>query len=658
MLIEDYAVIGDTHTAALVGRDGSIDWLCLPRFDSEACFAKLLGDDSHGYWRIAPTAEVTKRSRRYRDSSLVLETELETADGTIRIVDCMPVRERYPEVARLVECVKGQVEVRMELALRFGYGAVLPWVRHVDGMLTAVAGPDAVRLWSPVDTHGENFVTVAQFTMTEGSKVPFMLAWHPSNEPASRPTDCHFVVADTERWWQEWSQACTYKGSHEELVMRSLCTLKSLTYAPTGGIVAAATTSLPETLGGERNWDYRFCWLRDATFTLYSLMLAGYTEEAAAWRDWLLRAVAGDPADMQIMYGPAGERRLTEAELDWLPGYEGAKPVRIGNAAAGQYQLDVYGETMDALHQARVEGIGAEGEAWKLQLVLLEFLEKGWREPDDGIWEVRGPRRHFTHSKVMAWVAFDRAVRTAETFSLEGPVERWRAIRDEIHAEVCEKGFSKQKKAFTQYYGSDELDASVLMIPLVGFLAADDERMVSTVSAVEAELLHDGFVLRYRTKDDGTVDGLSGREGAFLPCSFWLADNYALAGRREEALALFDRLASLANDVGLLAEEYDPVAKRQVGNFPQAFSHVSLVNTAFNLFGSGSGADADLGPAKHRTERHHSHKGRRHRGRPGREAAPSSPPEALPGEVTAAAGPKDDAVAGCETGQSDERGNA
>jgi len=581
--IEDYAMIGDTHTAALVGRNGSIDWLCLPRFDSDACFARLLGDDSNGYWQIGPASGEVATSRRYREGTLVLETEFATAEGTVRVVDCMPVREDYPQVVRVVEGISGTVPMRMELVLRFGYGQVLPWVRRVDGLLNAVAGPDAVAFWSPVDCHGEGMSTVADFTVAAGAEIPFVLTWHPSHRPSPRPVDGRYALGETARWWEQWGTACHYRGPHAETVHRSLITLKALTYAPTGGIVAAATTSLPETLGGERNWDYRYCWLRDATLTLESLMIAGFTSEAEAWRDWLLRAVAGDPADLQIMYGPAGERRLEEMTLDWLAGYEGARPVRVGNAASGQYQLDVYGEVMDSLHQARLRGIHPEEEAWDLQLALLRFLETGWREPDDGIWEVRGPRRHFTHSKVMAWVAFDRAVQAVERFRLEGPVDRWRAIRDEIHAEVLEKGVDPERGCFVQFYGSTALDASLLMIPRVGFLPADHPLMQATVAAIEKELLDDGLVLRYLADETGSVDGLHGREGAFLPCSFWLVDNYALAGRVDEATALFERLVGLVNDVGLLSEEYDVRAGRQVGNFPQAFSHVALVCSAHLL---------------------------------------------------------------------------
>ncbi|PZS17473.1 MAG: glucoamylase [Acidimicrobiales bacterium] len=605
MRIEDYAVIGDTHTAALVGRDGCIDWLCLPRFDSPACFARLLGDQRHGYWRLSPASPIKACRRRYRENSLVLETELDTDEGTVRLVDCMPLRQSYPEVARMVEGVSGTVPMRMELAARYDYGSVVPWVRRLDGMTTLVAGPEALCLWAPVDTHGADcgetgaqdgpngpggtvMATVADFTVSVGQQVPFMLAWYPSHEDLPRPIDGRFIIEDTDRWWRAWSERCTYQGEWRDAVQRSLITLKALTYAPTGGIVAAATTSLPEALGGVRNWDYRYCWLRDATLTLNALMVAGYDEEAAAWRDWLLRAVAGDPSQLQIMYGPAGERRLDEWEVGWLPGYEEAKPVRVGNAASGQYQLDVYGEVMDALDLARQVGIDPKGPAWDLQRVLVEFLETGWRQPDDGIWEVRGPRRHFTHSKVMAWVALDRAVRGIEQFALVGPVDKWKALRQEIHDEVCAKGWDAERGTFTQYYGSKALDASLLMIPLVGFLEPHDERVRGTVEAIEADLCRDGFVLRYDPEARGPeagdgVDGLPGREGAFLACSFWLADNLALIGRHQDALDLFERLLGVRNDVGLLSEEYDASAGRLVGNFPQAFSHISLVNSARNL---------------------------------------------------------------------------
>jgi len=583
--IEDYAIIGDTHTVAVVGRDGSIDWLCLPRFDSAAVFAQLLGSEEHGRWRIAPAAGEFEVRRRYRPDTLVLETDFETETGVARVIDCMPIREANPQVARIVEAVRGSVAMRMDLAIRPGYGSTLPWVRRVDGLLVAVAGPDALALWTPIHTHGEGMSTVAEFTVAADEHVPFLLTWYPSNESPPRPADARFVVGDTESWWKDWSSHCTYEGEWRDAVMRSLITLKALTYAPTGGIVAAPTTSLPETLGGGRNWDYRYCWLRDATLTLESLMRGGYHEEAMEWRDWLLRAVAGDVSKLQIMYGPAGERRLDEWEAEWLPGYEGSKPVRIGNAASGQFQLDVYGEVLSALYEGCGVGQLLSRSAWDLQVALIEFVSENWNEPDDGIWEVRGPRRHFTHSKVMAWVAVDRAVRTIEEFEVKGPLEAWRALRTQIHDEVCAQGYNAKVGAFTQYFGADTLDASLLMIPLVGFLPATDERMRSTIEAIERDLTEDGFVLRYRADQAHAVDGLEGHEGAFLACSFWLADCLNLIGRRDDARALFERLLALRNDLGLLAEEYDALAKRQVGNFPQAFSHVSLVNAAYNLSG-------------------------------------------------------------------------
>jgi GH15 family glucan-1,4-alpha-glucosidase len=583
--IEDYGIIGDLHTVALVGRDGSIDWLCLPRFDSGACFAKLLGTDDHGFWRLAPKGAEGATHRHYRGDTLVLESEFVTDEGTVRVVDCMPIRQAHPEVVRLVEGVRGTVTMEMELTIRFGYGQVVPWVRRTDGTLTAVAGPDALSLWTTVDTHGSDLSTVAEFTVSEGQSVPFSLSWYPANETPPRPVDAVYAIEETEEWWKEWVAQCTYVGDYRDAVVRSLITLKALTYEPTGGIVAAATTSLPEDVGGSRNWDYRFCWLRDATLTLESLMRGGFYQEAMAWRTWLLRATAGDPSQLQIMYGAGGERRLDEWEVDWLPGYEGSSPVRIGNAAAGQFQLDVYGEVMSALYES-VQPTDPEGDAsWELQRSLLAFLETGWREPDDGIWEVRGPRRHFTHSKVMAWVAFDRAIRTVEDFGADGPVERWREIRQEIHDQVCDQGFNATKGSFTQYYGADGLDASLLMIPLVGFLPATDPRVRATVEAIERELVEGDFVLRYRTADTGEVDGLTGREGAFLACSFWLADCLALLGRENDARKLLERLLDLRNDLGLLSEEYDPVAGRLVGNFPQAFSHVSLVNSAAKITG-------------------------------------------------------------------------
>jgi GH15 family glucan-1,4-alpha-glucosidase len=581
--IEDYALIGDTHTAALVSRSGSIDWLCLPRFDSAACFAALLGDERQGRWLIAPAGPVSAVHRGYQGDSLVLETEFHTPDGVVRLVDCMPPRQRDPDVARVVEGVRGRVPMRMELVIRFDYGSIVPWVRRQGGALHAIAGPDSVWLRTPVEVRGENFRTLAEFTVDEGERVPFTLTWHASHMPSPRRIDPIRAVDDTTGWWSEWASGITYKGGWRDAVIRSLITLKALTYQPTGGIVAAPTTSLPEALGGVRNWDYRYCWLRDATFTLDALMLAGLDSEATAWREWLLRAVAGQPQQMQILYGVAGERRITEQQLDWLPGYEQSRPVRTGNAAVNQFQLDVYGEVMDALYLARRVGLQHDETAWDLQRALMDFLESNWREPDEGLWEIRGPRRHFTHSKVMAWVAMDRAVKAVDLQQLEGPVQRWRALRREIHDEVCDQGFDAERNAFVQFYGGSQLDASLLMIPLVGFLPATDPRMRGTVEAVQRELSVDGLVLRYHPEGSADVDGLPPGEGAFLACSFWLADNLALMGRQREAREQFERLLSLRNDVGLLAEEYDPRSGRQLGNFPQAFSHVPLVNTASHL---------------------------------------------------------------------------
>jgi GH15 family glucan-1,4-alpha-glucosidase len=592
--IEDYGLIGDTHTAALVGINGSIDWLCLPRFDSDACFAMLLGNEENGFWQISPAAEKKSATRRYHGPTLVLETDFITETGSVRLTDFMPIRENHPEVIRLVEGLDGTVDMDMCLAIRMDYGRTIPWVRDQDGLLIAIGGPDGLALWTPVQTYGKDFRTCAEFPIAKGQLVPFVLTWFPSNEPPPRPTDARYSLADTVSWWESWSSLCTIEGEFREPALRSLIALKALTYQPTGGIVAAATTSLPETIGGLRNWDYRYCWLRDATLTLTALMRGGYHEEAMAWRDWLLRAVAGKTSDLQIMYGPAGERRLDEWEVDWLSGFEGSRPVRVGNAAAGQYQLDVYGEVMAALYEASRFGDMSSDPAWDLQTALVEFLETGWKEPDDGIWEVRGPRRHFTHSKVMAWVAVDRAVKSIEEFGFDGPVDQWRNLRDAIHAEVIDKGYNAEVGAFTQYYGATALDASVLMIPLFGFLPATDPRMRSTIEKIEKELTEDGFVLRYRADQANDVDGLTGREGAFLACSFWLADCLSLIGRTDDAKSLFERLLSLRNDLGLLSEEYDAIAKRQVGNFPQAFTHVSLVNTACNL--TGHSLD-DFGPS-------------------------------------------------------------
>ena len=589
--IGDYGLIGNLATAALVGRDGSIDWLCVPRFDSAACFAALLGTRDHGRWLVAPAGEVRAVRRRYRGETLVLETEYETDTGTVALIDFMPVRTDYPDIVRIVEGRRGQVAMRTELIIRFEYGARVPWVRRIDGGLTAVAGPDALRLTTPIELRGENLTTVGEFTVGRGERVPFILAWHPSFRELPRDRDPDTELDATERWWREWSGRCSYQDEWREAVVRSLITLKALTYAPTGGLVAAVTTSLPEQPGGIRNWDYRFCWLRDATFALYALMTGGYLDEARAWRTWLLRAVAGTPAQAQIMYTVSGERRLPELTLDHLPGYEGARPVRIGNAAADQFQLDVYGEVLDSFHVARRAGLPPDENAWRVERVLVDFVEKVWQEPDEGIWEVRGPRRHFTHSKVMAWVAIDRAIKGVEAFGLDGPADRWRHLREQIHAEVCERGFDRERQTFVQFYGAPGTDASLLMIPLVGFLPARDPRMLGTVRAIERELLRDRFVLRYPT--DPEVDGLPPGEGAFLACTFWLADNLALQGRHDEAREIFERLLALRNDVGLLAEQYDPTRRRLLGNFPQAFSHVSLINTARNLTRHG-------GPAEHR----------------------------------------------------------
>jgi len=588
--IEDYALIGDTHTAGLVSREGSIDWLCLPRFDSPACFAALLGDRSNGCWKLAPAGPVREVRRHYQGDTLVLETEHRTDDGVVRVIDYMPPRHSDPDVARVVEGVRGRVPMRMELTIRFDYGSIVPWVRHVAGALHAIAGPDSVWLRTPVPVHGENWTTLAEFTVAEGERVPFMLTWHASHRPAPRRIDPVRALGDTEAWWGEWASGLDYAGGWQDAVIRSLLTLKALTYAPTGGIVAAPTTSLPEQLGGVRNWDYRYCWLRDATFTLSALMLAGLTEEAKAWREWLMRAVAGQPRQMQILYGVAGERRITEQELDWLAGYEGSRPVRVGNAAVNQFQLDVYGEVMDTLHLGRHIGLESDEMAWDFQRALLEFLESNWREPDEGIWEIRGPRRHFTHSKVMAWVALDRAIKTVELLGHDGPVDRWRGIRCELHDEVCREGYDSERDTFVQYYGADHLDASLLLIPVVGFLPPDDPRVKGTVAAIQRELMVDGLVHRYPPEGSPSVDGLPPGEGTFLACTFWLADNLALMGRRDEALAIFERLLTLRNDVGLLAEEFDPASGRQLGNFPQAFSHVALVNTANYLSESATPA--------------------------------------------------------------------
>jgi GH15 family glucan-1,4-alpha-glucosidase len=588
--IEDYAFLSDTQTAALVGRDGSIDWLCFPRFDSPACFASLLGNAENGRWRFTPHGELTATRRRYRGDTLILETEFETADGTVRLIDFMPPRGYAPDIIRIVEGVRGAVKLHMELIIRFDYGSIVPWVRKRDGALEAIGGPDALILRTPVETHGENLTTVADFTVAAGERVPFVLTWFPSHAAQPKAVNAEHALRDTEEYWRAWSARCCTEGEWLEPVKRSLITLKGLTYGPTGGIVAAATTSLPEEIGGVRNWDYRYCWLRDATFTLLTLMDAGYLEEACAWRQWLLRAVAGSPAQMHIMYGVQGERRLTELELPWLSGYEGSTPVRIGNAASQQFQLDVYGEVMDSMYRAAQAGIKSTEADWRLQVALLHFLERNWESPDYGIWEIRGEPQHFTHSKMMAWVAFDRGIKLVEEFGCSGDEhhERWVQLRDGIHRQVCELGYNEKKRAFTQFYGSDEMDASILMMPLVGFLPPEDARVRSTVEAIERDLLRDGFVLRYRTGANN-VDGLPGHEGVFLLCSFWLADCLHLIGRTGDARELFERLLGLRNDLGLLAEEYEPRDQRQLGNFPQAFSHIALVNTA-RILGSAEGS--------------------------------------------------------------------
>jgi GH15 family glucan-1,4-alpha-glucosidase len=586
MKIEDYAFLSDTQTGALVGRNGSIDWLCFPRFDSGACFAALLGDRQNGRWIFSPKDEITATRRRYRDGTLILETEIETPSGAIRLIDFMPPRGENPDIVRIVEGIRGEVEMTMELIIRFDYGRIVPWVRKRDGALEAIAGPDGIMLRTPVKTRGEHLTTIAEFTIRKGERSPFVLTWFASHKEQPRAIDHEQALRDTTTYWNEWSGKCEDFGEWQEPIVRSLITLKGLTYAPTGGIVAAATTSLPEEIGGVRNWDYRFCWLRDATFTLFALMSSGYLEESRAWRLWLLRAIAGSASQMQIMYGVHGERRLDEEEIPWLPGYENSKPVRIGNAASNQFQLDVYGEVLASMYAAHQAGLETTETEWHLQVELMKFLETKWQDPDEGIWEVRGGPRQFTHSKMMAWLAFDRAVKMSEecNCSAEAHVGRWREIRDEIHRQVCERGYNAKKKAFTQFYGSDELDASLLMMPLGGFLPIDDERVVNTIEAIERELMWEGFVLRYRAKIND-VDGLPGGEGVFLPCSFWLAACLHLMGREDEARDLFERLLNLRNDLGLYSEEYDPLTRRQLGNFPQAFTHVAMINTAQLLSG-------------------------------------------------------------------------
>jgi GH15 family glucan-1,4-alpha-glucosidase len=593
MLIEDYALIGDTHTAALVGRDGSLDWLCVPRFDSPACFAALLGRPEHGRLLLAPRGAGLSTARRYLPDTLVLETTFRTAAGEVRLIDFMPMRSGRPMVVRIVEGVSGRVPMRLHLALRFDYGALKPWLRPEGRRMHAVAGPDGLTLETPVRLAVEEGDVTADFVVGEGDRVPFTLTWFPSHEPPGGAVDAERALEATVEAWRRWASRCEAAGPHREAIVRSSITLKALTYAPTGGIVAAATTSLPETLGGERNWDYRYVWLRDATFMLLGLLQGGYREEAVAWRDWLLRAVAGEPSKLRVMYGVTGGRELTERTVDGLPGYEGSRPVRVGNGAAGQLQLDVYGELVDLMHQARRLGVESEPAAWELERAVVEWLETAWTRPDQGLWESRGEARHFTHSKVMTWVAMDRAVKSVELQGMPGDAARWAAVRGAIHREVCERGYDPRRGTFTRSYGSDELDASLLLIPAVGFLPPEDPRVVGTIRAVERELLRDGYVRRYPTSHGVNDDGLPGEDQPFLACSFWLVDAYALTGRRAEAEALFGRLLAIRNDVGLLSEEYDTARGRLVGNFPQVFSHVALINSARSLAG-------DAGPVQHR----------------------------------------------------------
>jgi GH15 family glucan-1,4-alpha-glucosidase len=581
--IEDYGLIGDCETAALVGRDGSIDWLCWPAFDSDACFAALLGTPEHGRWLIAPADEVTRTSRRYRGNTLILETRFETADGVVELIDFMPPRGSASDVVRLVRGVSGRVSLRMQLVIRFGFGADIPWVKkNPDGSgLLAICGPDMTVLRTPVETRGEGLTTVADFEVGAGDTIPFVLTYGSSHLPVPAPIDPVLALQETETFWNEWSGRCTHEGEQRDLVLRSLITLKALTYGPTGGIVAAPTASLPEKLGGARNWDYRFCWLRDATFTLLALMNSGYTGEAAAWHNWLLRAVAGSPASMQIMYGIMGERRLLEWEAGWLPGYEGAQPVRVGNAAHAQVQLDVYGELIDAFHQSRVAKLELDEGSWALECTVLEHLAEQWDRPDHGIWERRGDGKHYVSSKVMTWVAFDRGIKSAERFGFKAPLEKWRILRDTIHGDVCEKGFDRELNSFVEAYGSKLLDASILLLPSVGFLPPSDPRVRGTLQAIEQHLMRDGFVLRHDPREVSSE--AQPIEGAFLACSLWLADAYVLTGEIAKAEVLFGRVVAIANDLGLLAEEFDTGAGRQTGNFPQALTHIALINTAHNL---------------------------------------------------------------------------
>ena len=599
MRIEDYGMIGDCQTAALISKEGSIDWLCLPRFDSDACFSALVGTPEHGRWKIAPAIPCRKIWRRYRDNSLILETFFETEQGTLKLIDFMPIRTDHPDLIRIVEGVTGSVPVKMEFLLRFNYGSSHCWIQRVKDGLTAIAGPDQVHLKTQTEIHRKRDFLFSEFKISAGEQKHFVLSYQRSYLTLPTIAEPESALKETEEFWNDWSSRCTYEGPWKKLVVRSLITLKGLVYSPTGGIVAAPTTSLPEKIGGERNWDYRYCWLRDATFSLYSLLLSGYREEARSWTQWLMRAVAGNPDELQILYGLAGERRIPEWNVDWLPGFRNSHPVRIGNAAYQQLQLDVYGEIMAAMYLARRSGLDASDAVWDLHKELIETLRKKWKEPDEGIWEVRGPRRHFTHSKVMAWVAVDRCIKTAERFALSGPRQQWRRLRNEICTEICDKGFDRKLNSFVQYYGSKQLDASLLMIPLMGFLKANDPRVQGTVHAIQKNLTEDGYVLRYRTKE--SLDGLPPGEGVFLPCSFWLVDNLLLQKRFEEANELYERLTGLCNDLGLISEEYDPVEKTLLGNFPQAFSHVSLVNSAWNLMRrkSHSGRSRTL-PKTHR----------------------------------------------------------
>jgi GH15 family glucan-1,4-alpha-glucosidase len=587
--IEDYGFLSDTQSAALVSRDGCVDWLCFPRFDSGACFASLLGDAEHGHWRFLPKGKIQKTSRRYRGDSLILETLVETKQGSYRLIDFMPPRGTNPDLIRIVEGVRGTVELEMELIIRFDYGHIVPWVRKHGGGLQAIAGPDALILRTPAETFGRGLTTVAQFKVRRGDRVPFVLTWFPSHDAPPKKVRPLNALAQTERYWKKWAAQFRGRGKWRQAILRSLVVLKGLTYAPSGGIVAAATTSLPEQIGGVRNWDYRFCWLRDATFTLFALTGAGYVEEARTWRTWLLRAIAGSPEQMQILYGVNGERRLEEYEVPWLPGYEKSAPVRIGNAASKQFQLDVYGEVVSSMYHAHRAGIEMDKTAWALQVSLLKFLESHWNRPDEGIWEVRGRRQHFTHSKMMAWLAFHRAVQLVDECGYPGKqhLDRWRAIRDKIHDQVCLRGYNARRNTFTQFYGSKSLDASLLMMPMIGFLPPQDARVIGTIEAIERELTVKGLVLRYRSKK-AKIDGLPGGEGVFLPCSFWMVNCLWMIGRKRDARALFQRLMKLRNDLGLLSEEYDPTARRQLGNFPQAFTHVALVIAANAIFNGAS----------------------------------------------------------------------